>query len=175
MVLDRLQQLTHQVCATAPPPHPLDPLSTVEIDAVVGIVRKEHGSLNFNAVTLYEPRKAQMMAWVSDPEDAPRPARAADIVAIAPGGKIYDGVVDLDQKKIIKWQHTPNVQPLITMEDLQEVEHVVRKDAKVIEQCGIIGIPKEDMHKVYCDRKWTSLIYRRLILIKWHSSMDNWI
>jgi primary-amine oxidase len=42
------------------------------------------------------------------------------------------------------------------MEDLQEVEHVVRKDAKVIEQCGIIGIPKEDMHKVYCDRKWTS-------------------
>ena len=41
----------------------------------------------------------------------------------------------------------------ITMEDLQVVEHVVRKDAKVIEQCGIIGIPKEDMHKVYCDRK----------------------
>lgn len=41
----------------------------------------------------------------------------------------------------------------ITMEDLQIVEHVVRKDPKVIEQCGLIGIPKEDMHKVYCDRK----------------------
>lgn len=40
----------------------------------------------------------------------------------------------------------------ITMEDLQVVEHVVRKDPKVIEQCGLIGIPKEDMHKVYCDR-----------------------
>ena len=40
------------------------------------------------------------------------------------------------------------------MEDLQLVEHVVRKDPKVIEQCGIIGIPKEDMHKVYCDRKY---------------------
>ena len=39
------------------------------------------------------------------------------------------------------------------MEDLQIVEHVVRKDPKVIEQCGIIGIPKEDMHKVYCDRR----------------------
>ena len=38
------------------------------------------------------------------------------------------------------------------MEDLQVVEHVVRKDPKVIEQCGLIGIPKEDMHKVYCDR-----------------------
>lgn len=40
----------------------------------------------------------------------------------------------------------------ITMEDLQIVEHVVREDPKVIEQCGTIGIPKEDMHKVYCDR-----------------------
>ena len=39
------------------------------------------------------------------------------------------------------------------MEDLQLVEHVVRVDPKVIEQCEIIGIPKEDMHKVYCDRK----------------------
>ena len=38
------------------------------------------------------------------------------------------------------------------MEDLQIVEHVVRKDPKVIEQCVISGIPKEDMHKVYCDR-----------------------
>lgn len=39
------------------------------------------------------------------------------------------------------------------MEDLQVVEHIARKNPKVIEQCGLIGIPKEDMHKVYCDRK----------------------
>jgi primary-amine oxidase len=40
------------------------------------------------------------------------------------------------------------------MEDLQIVESVVRKDPKVIEQCGIVGIPPEDMHKVYCDREY---------------------
>lgn len=45
----------------------------------------------------------------------------------------------------------------ITMEDLQVVEHIVRKDPKVIEQCAIIGISKEDMHKVYCDRKHNGL------------------
>ena len=39
------------------------------------------------------------------------------------------------------------------MEDLQLVEHVVRKDEGVVEQCVISGIPKEEMHKVYCDRK----------------------
>ena len=38
------------------------------------------------------------------------------------------------------------------MEDLQIVEHIVRLDPKVIEQCAISGIPREDMHKVYCDR-----------------------
>jgi Cu2+-containing amine oxidase len=46
----------------------------------------------------------------------------------------------------------------ITMEDLQIVETVVRKDPKVIEQCGIIGIPPEDMHKVYCDRKYITFL-----------------
>jgi primary-amine oxidase len=42
------------------------------------------------------------------------------------------------------------------MEDLQIVESIVRKDAKVIEQCGLIGIPPEDMHKVYCDREYSA-------------------
>jgi primary-amine oxidase len=34
------------------------------------------------------------------------------------------------------------------------VEHVCRKDAKVIEQCKLSGIPEEDMYKVCCD-PWT--------------------
>lgn len=153
MVVERLQQLTFQVTATSPPPHPFDPLSTTEIETAVAIIRKEHGNVVFNAVTLWEPRKAEMQAWLEDPEKAPRPLRGADVVVIAPGGKIYDGVVDLVNKKIIQWKHTPGVQPLITMEDLQEVEHIVREDPKVIEQCGILGIPPEDMHKVYCDRE----------------------
>lgn len=40
------------------------------------------------------------------------------------------------------------------MEELQAVEHAVRLDPKVIEQCVISGVSKEDMHKVYCD-PWT--------------------
>lgn len=39
------------------------------------------------------------------------------------------------------------------MEDLQIVEHIVRKDPKVIEQCVLSGISNNDMHKVYCDRE----------------------
>ena len=40
------------------------------------------------------------------------------------------------------------------MEDLKIVEGVCRKDPKVVEQCGVLGIPPEAMHKVYCD-PWT--------------------
>jgi hypothetical protein len=46
------------------------------------------------------------------------------------------------------------------MEDLQSVEHICRKDPKVIEQCVISGIPVEDMHKVYCDRKLDCIFCR---------------
>jgi primary-amine oxidase len=48
------------------------------------------------------------------------------------------------------------------MEDLQIVETVVRKDPKVIEQCGLVGIPPENMHKVYCDRVYSHLSWFRL-------------
>lgn len=39
------------------------------------------------------------------------------------------------------------------MEDLQGTEKILRGNPRVIEQCGVLGIPPEDMHKVYCDRK----------------------
>ena len=58
------------------------------------------------------------------------------------------------------------------MEDLQAVEHICRKDPKVIEQCVISGIPKEDMHKVYCDRRPHGNLTCDTAN---HSSLDNWI
>lgn len=136
------------------PVYPLDPLSSEEIAKAVAVVKREYSDVHFNAVTLWEPRKAEMMKYLADPETVPRPHRVADVVAIGKGSKVFDGLVDLNEGCIVKWELTDGVQPLITMEDLQIVETVVRKDAKVIEQCGMLGIPPQDMHKVYCD-PWT--------------------
>ncbi|KAI4234092.1 MAG: hypothetical protein LQ352_008193, partial [Teloschistes flavicans] len=152
--LDRLKQVAQHVAGTGPLPHPFDPLSAAEIEKTTAIVRKEHGSLFFNAVTTWEPRKAEMLAWLADPDHTVRPHRVADVVAIGKGSKVYDGLVDLDEEKILHWAFTEGVQPLVNMEDLQLVERIIRTDPKVIEQCGLVGIPKEDMHKVYCD-PWT--------------------
>ncbi|KKA27262.1 hypothetical protein TD95_004093 [Thielaviopsis punctulata] len=135
--------------------HPFDPLLPDEITKAITIVQKSHGpNLLFNVVSLQEPRKAEMKAWLAAPETAPKPKRVADIVAIDQNGTAHDGLVDLESGAIISWVAAPGCQPIITMEELQQVELIVRSDPRVIEQCVISGIAPEDMHKVYCD-PWT--------------------
>jgi primary-amine oxidase len=114
MALDRLKQAAAHVTGQGEPPHPFDPLSESEIEQAVAIVRKEHSNLFFNAVTLWEPRKADMLRWVQDPKSIPRPHRVADVVAIGKGSKVYDGIVDLNEGKILSWKYTPGVQPLVS-------------------------------------------------------------
>ncbi|KAF2720575.1 hypothetical protein K431DRAFT_313245 [Polychaeton citri CBS 116435] len=154
MVLERLQQMASHITGQAVQQNPLDPLSTEEIAAAVAIVKQQYPDVFFNTVTLWEPRKAELKKYTASPHTIPKPHRVADIVCIGKGSKVYDALVDLTEQKLIRWDVTDQVQPLITPEDLQIVETVVRKDPKVIEQCGILGIPAEDMHKVYCD-PWT--------------------
>ena len=113
MVLERLKQVAQHVTGSVPPPHPFDPLTASEIEAAVAIVGKEHTSLYYNAVTLHEPRKAEMLAWLTDSAHTNRPHRVADVVAIGKGSKVYDGKVDLDEKKILSWDSEEGVQPLV--------------------------------------------------------------
>jgi primary-amine oxidase len=115
MALERLQSVAQHVTGTTPPPHPFDPLSNAEIETAAQIIRKEHGKVHYNAITLYEPRKKEMLKWLADPAHTPRPARIADIVAIAPGGKVYDGLVNLIEGKIVKWVQLAGVQPLVSV------------------------------------------------------------
>jgi len=147
---DRLKQLYQHLSSVATPPHPFDPLSTIEIEYSIAIVRRDYGHLGYNAVTLSEPKKKEMLVWLADPSSR-RPRRMAEVVAVDKNSFVYDGVVDLQDGKIVGWEKLEGVQPLITMEDLQGTEEVVRTDPKVIEQCKILGI--YDMRKVYCDRK----------------------
>jgi primary-amine oxidase len=95
-------------------PHPFDPLSLEEIQIAISTVKKAHGDVKFNVVSLHEPRKTEMQAWLEDPDSAPRPPRIADIVVIAPGSRVYDGLVDLKESKILKWEHMEGVQPIVS-------------------------------------------------------------
>jgi primary-amine oxidase len=114
MALERLKSVAHHVAGTSAPPHPFDPLSNAEIETASAIIRKVHGKAFYNAITLLEPRKKEMLKWIADPTNTPTPARIADIVVVAPGGKVYDGLVDLAEGKIVKWEHMEGVQPLVS-------------------------------------------------------------
>ena len=96
-------------------PHPFDPLDLTEIETAITVVKKAHGDVFFNVVSLHEPRKAEMMAWLEAPDSAPRPARIADVVVIAPGGKVYDGLVDVKTTKIVKWDLLEGAQPIVRL------------------------------------------------------------
>ena len=128
MVLDRVKQVAQHVAGTVPPPHPFDPLSVTEIETAVSLIRNEHGSLYYNAVTLWEPRKAEMLAWLADPQHAKRPHRVADVVAIERGSKVYDGLVDLDDRKIVKWEYTEGVQPLVRISSADDASLILMLD-----------------------------------------------
>lgn len=100
---------------TADIPHPFDPLSLEEIQTAITTVKKAHGDVFFNVVSLHEPRKAEMTAWLADPEKTPRPARVADVVVIAPGGKVYDGFVDIAKGSITHWEELDGLQPIVSL------------------------------------------------------------
>ena len=94
-------------------PHPFDPLSTGEIAAAIATVRQSHGECFFNVVSLHEPRKSDMLKWLESSTEELRPARVADVVVIAKGGKVYDGLVDLAGPTIVKWEPMEGVQPIV--------------------------------------------------------------
>jgi primary-amine oxidase len=144
---------------TTPLPHPFDPLCPLQIEKAASIVRATHGQLAYNAISLLEPRKKEMQAWLESPDTAPRPPRLVEVVCVGKCGSVFDGIVDLGKGEITVWNKLEGVQPILTLEDLVNTELYVRKDPKVIEQCGILGIPPEDMHKVYADRKSSQISF----------------
>lgn len=95
-------------------PHPFDPLSLEEIQSVITVVKKAHGDVFFNVVSLHEPRKAEMTAWLAEPDKAPRPTRVADVVVIAPGGAVFDGLVDIKTGSITHWEQLDGLQPIVS-------------------------------------------------------------
>ncbi|KAH3681928.1 hypothetical protein WICPIJ_007090 [Wickerhamomyces pijperi] len=159
--MERLQQIASQATASVQSPpkpsHPLDPLSPVEIKAVVSIVQAHYGAtaseISFNTVTLREPTKKSYYEWKE--QNGSLPPRLAFFVVLQKNkAGVQEGIVDIGNGFVTGLKHVQGVQPILTVEDLQATESVIRKDPSVIEQCVLSGIPADEMHKVYCD-PWT--------------------
>lgn len=113
-MLENLKQFGARLYGAKATPYPFDPLSATEIEYTISIVQKEHGRVVYNAVSLSEPKKAEMLAWLSAPDTAPRPRRKAEVIAINKGC-LYDGIVDLIDGNILNWEKLEGVQPMVSL------------------------------------------------------------
>lgn len=106
--------------------HPLDPLSPEELKAAVEIVKSEKAIGNtyrFAAVTLKEPPKSVVIGF--QPGDAI--SREAFLVLLDNAtGKTYEAVVSLTKGMVVSWEHIPDVQPCIMLDEFIECENAVK-------------------------------------------------
>lgn len=180
--MERLQQIaTHTSAASSARSHPLDPLTVQEIKQVSDIVKRKYldKSIRFNTVTLQEPNKGAYLEWKET--DGTLPERVAYFVILVEGfSGIHEGLVDLKKHQIIECTEAPNVQPMLTIEDLSRCESIIRSDPDVIKQCEISGVPRLEMHKVYCDpwaigydERWGSSRRLQQALIYYRADEDD--
>lgn len=137
-------------------PHPLDSLSTDEVIQTAKLIRESKGEDSkyvFNTITLREPPKDIMMAYLGWDKETPKPEtveRESFVIIIErPSGKVYEAIVSLTDNKVKSWMHMEGVQPIITFDEMAEVEELINKDPKVAAECAELGIT--DMSKVYSD------------------------
>ncbi|KAI9015690.1 copper amine oxidase [Phycomyces nitens] len=134
--------------------HPLDQLTGDEIMTVAEIVRKGVKlNIVFNTITLKEPKKELMMSFLGWDTSKPRVTkieREAIVIALEkPSMKCYEALVSLDTNQLKRFEHIPDVQPILTMDEMFEVEELVTKDPRVQAECRELGI--EDMSSVFSD------------------------
>ncbi|KAJ5312024.1 hypothetical protein PENANT_c022G05685 [Penicillium antarcticum] len=132
--------------------HPFDPLSPREIAKAAQIVRREFNGhdLNFRVITLQEPPKQQMVAFLAkehlDETQTSHPPRAARVqVTIPSASKSYEFVellVDLDSARLIKKDHLVGKHPYIDSSYMQAVEKACRADSRVQGEIQKLKLPE---------------------------------
>ena len=105
--------------------HPLEPLTAVEIQSVVAILKSQDKvtpSTRFVSISLKEPAKEVVHAGM---EGLPRSAFA--VLFDNATNCCYEATVSITKKSLHSWKHVPHVQPTMTIDEQAECEKVVLK------------------------------------------------
>jgi len=106
--------------------HPLDPLTVEEIAAAVDIVRTQRQlgpRVRFVSITLHEPAKAVVLAY---PSAGPVEREAFAILLDNEAAQTYEAIVSLSHQAVVSWEHIPNVQPAIMLDEFLECEQACK-------------------------------------------------
>ncbi|CAF3824159.1 unnamed protein product [Adineta steineri] len=131
--------------------HPLEPLSLAEIELAVEVLKKQSDKVTpttrFVSVTLYEPPKEKVLNLSNEII-----SREADVVLFDNGTNLcYEARILLENEgQIISFEHIPNVQPAMTVDEQVECEQAVLRSTQfqelIREHYGI-----EDVNRVMVD------------------------
>jgi primary-amine oxidase len=139
-------------------PHPLDPLNSAEIRSTVHALARDAGvtpAFRYASVSLAEPPKVELLAWLADPVHLPHPARRAEaVVWNRADNRAYEARVLLaaDGAVVESFVHVPGVTPNFTVDEWHECDETMRADPRVIAALADRGIT--DMALVAVD-VWT--------------------
>ncbi|MEM8809463.1 MAG: primary-amine oxidase [Cyanobacteria bacterium P01_G01_bin.38] len=125
--------------------HPLDPLTPEEIEAAVSIVRQEKSlgpTVRFATVTLNEPVKEVVLRFKAG---APVVREAFLILLDNATAKTYEAVVSLSTGQVIRWEHIPDVQPPIMLDEFVECEAAVKANPEFQAAIAKRGITDPDL------------------------------
>lgn len=126
--------------------HPLDSLSSVELEAAAQILRAEKqlaDTVRFASITLHEPTKAD----VADYQPGQRAPRKAFVVLLDRATeRAYEAIVDLASKAVSSFKQLPaGIQPSIMLDEFFECERAVRKDPEFLAALDRRGIKNADL------------------------------
>jgi primary-amine oxidase len=115
--------------------HPLDPLSAEEIERAAAIVRDRLGpEAWFETIALDEPGKAELSS-------GERIARRAFVCCYDPETNVTsEGVVNLDESRIERWQPVEGMQARIVADEFALGGEIAKADPAFIAACARRGI-----------------------------------
>ncbi|KAK7182341.1 hypothetical protein DPSP01_002357 [Paraphaeosphaeria sporulosa] len=132
--------------------HPFDPLTPAEISKAAEIVRSRYmgQDVNFRVITLKEPPKNEMIAFL-DEEHRKRPtnrvpircARVEITLKTAAGGnELHEFHVNLTDSSILKHQALKGKHSYIDSEYMKEVENACMADQRVQDEIRKLNLPQ---------------------------------
>ncbi len=110
--------------------HPLEPLTTLEIQQTVTLLKqsgKVSPTTRFVSISLREPDKALVHDW-----DGIKAADREAFVVLFDNAQnsCFEASVSLTRQSLLSWTHIPDVQPTMTIDEQVECEQAVLRSAE---------------------------------------------
>ena len=131
--------------------HPLDPLSTEEIERASALAKARAGgadSIRFPLVALAEPDKRAVRSFTTG--DAIE-RRALAIVFDTANGETAEAVVDLNADAVISWTPRDDVQPFPLMEEFGRAQETIKNDPEWRAAMARKGVTEEQLKTIQID------------------------